>query len=113
VEALEDYEGGDVDGYSDVSAENSLLSGGRKRRVSMQLLFIYLMGHLNRTGPTDAIPPFSILFSIWVVLAFPFGGCNAMQQCDPTTLKPSQLGCTYTIISLPLWPSSCRALIAG
>ena len=35
VEALEDYEGGDPDAYSDVSAENSLLSGGHKRRVSI------------------------------------------------------------------------------
>ena len=35
VEALEDYEGGDADAYSDVSADQSLLSGGRKRRVSV------------------------------------------------------------------------------
>jgi hypothetical protein len=50
VEALEDYEGGDADGYSDVSAENSLLSGGHKRRVSMQLLFIYSIDHLEQTA---------------------------------------------------------------
>lgn len=35
VEALEDYEGGDGDAYSDMSADQSLLSGGHKRRVSI------------------------------------------------------------------------------
>lgn len=35
VEALEDYEGGDGDGYSDVSAEQSLLSGGHKHGVCL------------------------------------------------------------------------------
>ncbi len=50
MEALEDYEGGDADGYSDVSAENSLLSGGHKRRVSMQLLCVRPLDYLNQTA---------------------------------------------------------------
>ena len=40
VEALEDYEGGDVDAYSDMSADQSLLSGGHKRRVRTPFLII-------------------------------------------------------------------------
>ena len=46
VEALEDYEGGDPDAYSDVSAENSLLSGGHKRRVSATAHLTYQQAQL-------------------------------------------------------------------
>ncbi|KAL3150937.1 hypothetical protein ABBQ32_000684 [Trebouxia sp. C0010 RCD-2024] len=51
VEALEDYEGGDGDAYSDISADQSLLSGGHKRRPSSALLDSeFPMPHKPRKG---------------------------------------------------------------